>query len=77
VKNDFPVPLGKSFLGIIRQMHRSIVEDHMNLLTRVRGDDLLHQPEKIRSRVSLDKEAITLLVRMSIAAYRSVVPIRA
>jgi integral membrane sensor domain MASE1 len=35
MKNDLTFLLGKSLLGLIRQVRGSIVEDHMNLLTRI------------------------------------------
>jgi hypothetical protein len=53
VENDSPPLLGKPFLGVLRQMHRSIVQDDMDLLAIVGCDDLLHQPQKIRRRVRL------------------------
>jgi len=53
VEDDLPPLPGEPFLGFLRQVHRSIVQDDMNLLARVGSDHLGHQPEEIRRRVRL------------------------
>jgi hypothetical protein len=53
VEDDSPPLLSKRFLGVLRQVHGSIVADDMDLLAIVGCDDLVHQPEKIRRRVRL------------------------
>jgi len=53
VENDSPPLLGEPLPGVLRQVHGSIVQDDMDLLPIVGGDDLVHQPEEIRRRVSL------------------------
>jgi hypothetical protein len=40
MKSDLPVLLSKPLLGIARQVHRSIIEDHVDLLARIVSDDL-------------------------------------
>ncbi len=51
VENDSSPLRGEPFLGFLRQVHGSIVEDDVDFLVGVAGDDLLHQPQKIRRRV--------------------------
>jgi hypothetical protein len=53
VEHDSSPLLGEPFLSVLRQVHGSIVQDDMNLLAGVGDDDLVHQPEESRRRVSL------------------------
>ncbi len=53
VEDDSPPLFGEPFPGVLRQVHRSVVEDHMDLLVGVGGDDFVHQSEEIRCRVRL------------------------
>ena len=53
MEDDSPPLLSKPFLGFLRQVHGSIVQDDMDLLAIIGCDDLGHQPQKIRRRVRL------------------------
>ena len=43
VEDDSPPLLGEPFLGFLRQVHGSVVEDDMDFLAGVGCDDLLHE----------------------------------